>query len=73
MTASTDGGGAAVNRTELPQTVRRSSKEAQEVFAAARETAERRYGEGEDALRAAYGELKHDFELEVDHWVPKQG
>ncbi|MFD4183179.1 ChaB family protein [Rhodococcus sp. NPDC058514] len=62
-----------MNRTELPQTLRRSSKEVQAAFAAAHDTALKRYGEGEDALRAAYGELKHDFELETDHWVPKQG
>ncbi|MGW6693280.1 ChaB family protein [Rhodococcus sp. NPDC054953] len=62
-----------MNRTELPQTLRRSSREVQEAFSAAHETAVRRYGEGEDAQRAAYGQLKQGYELETDHWVPKRG
>ncbi|TQC42068.1 cation transporter [Rhodococcus sp. WS4] len=61
-----------MNRTELPQTLRRSSKEVQAAFATAHEMAVRRYGEGEEAQRAAYGELKQSFELVTDHWVPKQ-
>ncbi|AII03454.1 MULTISPECIES: ChaB family protein [Rhodococcus] len=61
-----------MNRTELPQTLRRSSKEVQAAFAAAHEMAVRRYGEGEEAQRAAYGELKQSYELATDHWVPKQ-
>lgn len=61
-----------MNRFELPHTLRRSSKEVQEVFATAHETAVRRYGEGEEAQRAAYGELKQRYELESDHWIPKQ-
>ncbi|MGW0045417.1 ChaB family protein [Rhodococcus sp. NPDC003348] len=65
--------GGEVNRFELPQTLRRSAKEVQEAFATAHETAVRRYGEGEEAQRAAYGELKQSYELETDHWVPKSG
>ncbi|GAA4476299.1 hypothetical protein GCM10023094_15840 [Rhodococcus olei] len=62
-----------MNRFELPQTLRRSSKEVQEVFATAHESAVKRLGEGEEAQRAAYGVLKESYELETDHWVPKQG
>ena len=61
-----------MNRFELPQTLRRSSREAQQAFSAAHETAVRRLGDGEDAQRAAYGVLKKSYELETDHWVPKE-
>lgn len=62
-----------MNRTELPHTLRRSSKEVQEVFATAHESAVKRLGIGEEAERAAYGAVKEKYELETDHWVPKQG
>ncbi|MFE3290932.1 ChaB family protein [Rhodococcus sp. NPDC059234] len=61
-----------MNRTELPQTLRRSSKEVQAAFEAAHETAVKQYGDGEEAQRAAYGEIKRSFELVTDHWVPKR-
>lgn len=61
-----------MNRTELPQTLRRSSKEVQAAFATAHEMAVRRYGEGEEAQRAAYGELKQSYDLVTDHWYPSR-
>ncbi len=61
-----------MNRTDLPQTLRRSSKEVQAAFATAHETAVRRYGEGEEAQRAAYGELKQSFELVTDTGCPSR-
>lgn len=61
-----------MNRFELPQTLRRSSKEVQAAFATAHDSAVRRFGEGDDAQRAAYGVLKEGYELDTDHWVPKQ-
>ncbi len=60
-----------MNRFELPQALRRSSKEVQEVFSTAHESAIKRLGEGEDAQRAAYGVLKQSYELHDDHWIPK--
>jgi cation transport regulator ChaB len=45
---------------ELPGTVRRSSKEAQETFAKAHDSAAENYGEGERAHRVAYAALKHN-------------
>jgi ChaB len=57
---------------ELPGTLKRSSKEAQETFTKARDSAVRTYGEGDQADRAAYVEFKRKFEKRGDHWIPKQ-
>lgn len=56
---------------ELPSTLRRSPKEAQETFAKAHDSAVGTYGEGERAHRVAYGALKHKFEKVGDHWEKK--
>ncbi len=56
---------------ELPSTLRRSPKEAQETFAKAHDSAVQTYGEGERAHRVAYGALKHMFEKVGDHWEKK--
>ena len=58
---------------ELPGTLRRSPKEAQETFAKAHDSAAQTYGEGERAHRVAYSALKHKFEKRGDHWEPKDG
>ena len=58
--------------SELPGTLQRSCKEAQEMFAEARDSAVRTYGEGDEAYRMAYSALKHKFEKRGDHWIPKQ-
>jgi hypothetical protein len=56
---------------ELPGTLRRSSKEAQETFTKARDSAVQTYGDGDEANRAAYSALKHRFEKRGDHWIAK--
>lgn len=56
----------------LPGTLQRSSKEAQQTFTRAHASAVRAYGEGDQAYRAAYTELKRTFEKRGDHWIPKQ-
>ena len=56
---------------ELPGTLRRSSKQAQETFTKARDSAVQTYGEGDQADRAAYSALKHKFEKRGDHWIAK--
>jgi hypothetical protein len=56
---------------ELPGTLRRSSKDAQEAFTKAHESAVQTYGEGDQADRAAYSALKHGFEKRGDHWIAK--
>jgi hypothetical protein len=57
---------------ELPGTLKRSSKQAQETFTWAHASAVRAYGEGDQADRAAYVEFKRAFEKCGDHWIPKQ-
>ncbi|MGH3196336.1 MAG: ChaB family protein [Streptosporangiaceae bacterium] len=57
---------------ELPGTLRRSSREAQETFARARESAVQTYGEEDQANRVAHAELKHRFEKRGDHWIAKE-
>ena len=57
---------------ELPGTLERSSKEAQQTFTRALTSALQVHGEGDQAFRAAYGEFKRTFEKRGDHWIPKQ-
>lgn len=54
---------------ELPATLRRSCRQAQETFTAALSDAILAYGEGDKALRAAYAALKQKFEKRGDNWV----
>lgn len=56
---------------ELPGTLKRSSKEAQEAFTRAHASAVQAYGDGDEAYRAAYAEFKQKFEKCGDHWIPK--
>ena len=58
-------------KNELPSTLRKSPKEAQETFAKAHDSAAKQYGEGERAHRVAYSALKHKFEKVGDRWLPK--
>jgi len=57
---------------ELPGTLKRSSKEAQQTFTKAHDRAVQVYGEGDEAQRATYAEFKRRFEKRGDHWIPKQ-
>ena len=57
---------------ELPGTLRRSSKEAQETFIKAHASAVQTYGEGDQADWAAYSALKDKFEKRGDHWIAKR-
>lgn len=60
-------------REELPSTLRRSQKHAQEIWSKAHDSAVESYGEGERAHRTAYAALKHEYEKVGDHWEPKKG
>lgn len=60
-------------KDELPDTLKRSPKKAQETFTKAHDSAVETYGEGERAHRVAYGAVKHQFEKVGDHWEPKKG
>ncbi|MCO1576294.1 ChaB family protein [Crossiella sp. SN42] len=59
-------------RQELPSTLERSPKKAQETWIKAHDSAVETYGEGERAHRTAFSALKHSFEKVGDHWEPKK-
>ncbi|GIH96166.1 ChaB family protein [Planobispora siamensis] len=59
-------------REELPSTLRRSPKKAQETWIKAHDSAVETYGEGERAHRTAFAALKHSFEKVGDHWEEKK-
>ncbi|MFI7448903.1 ChaB family protein [Nonomuraea sp. NPDC049714] len=56
---------------ELPSTIRRSPKKAQETWMKAHDSAVDEYGEGRRAHMTAFAALKHTFEKVGDHWEPK--
>lgn len=58
-------------RKEMPSTIRRSSKQAQNTWAKAHDSAVETYGEGERAHRTAFAALKHSYEKVGDHWEHK--
>ena len=57
--------------TELPGTLQRSCREAQEAFLSALDDAVRTHGAGDQAHRIAYLVLKQKFEKRGDHWIAK--
>jgi cation transport regulator ChaB len=57
---------------DIPSTVLRSGKEAQDTWAKAHDSAVDSYGEGERAHRTAFSALKHTHEKVGDHWEPKE-
>jgi cation transport regulator ChaB len=59
-------------RDDLPGTLKRSPKKAQETFQKTHDSAVETYGEGERAHRTAFSALKHSFEKVDDHWEPKK-
>jgi hypothetical protein len=56
---------------DMPSTLRRSPKKAQETWGETHDSAVQTYGEGERAHRTAFSSLKHSFEKVGDHWEPK--
>lgn len=63
--------GGKPKQSELPSTLQRSGKKAQETFAEAHDSAAETYGDEERAHRVAYSALKHTHEKVGDHWEPK--
>jgi cation transport regulator ChaB len=61
-----------VAKKDLPSTLQRSPKKAQETWGKTHDSAVEQYGEGERAHRTAYSSLKHSFEKVGDHWEPKE-
>ena len=58
-------------RDNLPGTIRRSPRKAQDTYAETLDSAVEQYGDGERAHRTALASLKHSFEKVGDHWEPK--
>jgi ChaB/Rho termination factor, N-terminal domain len=58
--------------SDIPSTIERSGKKAQETWAKAHDSAVDSYGEGERAHRTAFSALKHTHEKVGDHWEPKK-
>src|SRR4051812_8379636 len=58
-------------KEELPSTLQRSPKKAQETWSKTHDSAVGTYGEGERAHRTAFSSLKHSFEKRGDHWEEK--
>ncbi len=56
---------------ELPSTLERSPKHAQDIWSKAHDAAVKEYGEGERAHRTAFSALKHEYEKIGDHWEKK--
>ena len=61
----------SAKQSELPSTLKKSSKKAQRTFAKAHDSAAEEYGEGERAHRVAFSAIKHSFEKVGDHWEAK--
>jgi cation transport regulator ChaB len=58
-------------RDELPDTLKRSPKKAQETWIKTHDNAVEQYGEGERAHRTAFASLKHTYEKVEDRWARK--
>ena len=58
-------------RKDMPGTLKRSPKKAQDTYAETHDSAVEEYGEGERAHRTAFAAVKHSFEKVGDHWEPK--
>lgn len=58
-------------RKEMPSTLKRSPKQAQQTWEKTHDSAVRTYGEGERSHRTAFASLKHSYEKVGDQWEPK--
>jgi len=58
-------------RKDMPSTLKRSPKKAQDTYVAAHDSAVDTYGEGERAHRTAFSAVKHSFEKVGDRWEAK--
>ena len=62
---------AEKDKADIPSTILRSDKHAQELWHKAHDSAVETYGEGGRARRVAYAALKHQYEKRGDRWVRK--
>ena len=58
-------------KKDMPSTVARSGKKAQETWGKTHDSAVEQYGEGERSHRTAFSALKHTHEKVGDHWEAK--
>jgi len=58
-------------RKDLPDTLKRSPKGAQDTYVKTHDSAVETYGEGERAHRTAFAAVKHSYEKVGDHWEKK--
>ncbi|HEV7211492.1 MAG TPA: ChaB family protein [Blastococcus sp.] len=58
-------------QSELPSTLRRSTKKAQRTFAKAHDSAAAEYGDERRANQVAWAAVKHSFEKVGDRWKAK--
>jgi hypothetical protein len=63
---------AKTTKKDMPATLQRSPKKAQETWGKTHDSAVDEYGEGERAHRTAFSSLKHSFEKVGDRWEPKK-
>ena len=60
-------------KKDMPSTVARSGRKAQETWGKTHDSAVEQYGEGERSHRTAFAALKHTHEKVGDHWERKAG
>ena len=60
-----------VGREDMPGTIRRSDKRAQDIYIETHDSAVEQYGEGERAHRTAFKSLKREYRKSGDHWLAK--
>ena len=65
------GKNGSAKKSELPSTLQRSDKKAQDTFAKTYDSAVDEYGNEERAARTAYAALKHTYEKVGDRREPK--
>ena len=71
MPARTGAKQGSGGQSEMPQTILRSDKHAQDIWQKTHDSAVETYGEGGRAHRVAYAALKHQYEKRGDRWVRK--
>jgi cation transport regulator ChaB len=60
------------DKSDIPSTILRSDKHAQEIWKKTHDSAVETYGEGGSAHRVAFASLKHEYEKKGDRWVRKE-
>lgn len=59
-------------REELPETLKKSDRKAQDTFAKTYDSAMDEYDDAKRASQTAYAQLKHTHEKVGDHWEEKE-